>query len=93
MQDNDTWTINERYYSKLDKGGLMFVFEQAEKNLAETNNIANYIVDRSTYLITLVTGLIIGIIAYIASNYSNIQPIYLSFLALYLHNDILALQY
>jgi hypothetical protein len=55
---------NKENYSKLNKDQAKFIFDQAEKQLKETSDAGNLVVTRATTVITLLSGLAIGLIGF-----------------------------
>lgn len=67
---NTEWP-NKDNLDKLELKEAEFLFSQAEKQLKETGDIGNLVVTRATTLITLVSGLLIGIIGYAFSRWQT----------------------
>lgn len=55
---------NIENFEKLKLEEVKFIFEQAEKQLKETSDVSSLLISRTTTLVTLITGLMVGVIGY-----------------------------
>lgn len=61
---SDTHWPNIAILKKFQSNEAKFIFEQAEKQVRETSDAGNLVVSRSTFLITIIAGLTIGLVSY-----------------------------
>jgi len=65
MRPNEfNYQIDKEYKKKIGCDEAKFIFEQAEKSFIDTIETSKKIFERSSALITLLSGIIIGLIAY-----------------------------
>lgn len=69
------WKADDPFKAKLTKEDAKFVFEQAEKQVKDSVETAAIIVARTNTLLTVVSGLIIGITAYIIKRWGEIHTL------------------
>ncbi len=66
MEEKEIW-YNPENTSKLSEADAKFIFEQAEKQLKETSDVAATVVTRTTTLCTVVAAVLIGLIGFTIS--------------------------
>jgi hypothetical protein len=62
--DNEVWKILPEYEAKLTLEDSKFIFERAEKSFNDTIDTSKRILERSSSLLTLVSGLMVAMVAY-----------------------------
>jgi hypothetical protein len=67
MNTENQWPQSNENKDKLTLDDVKFIFEQSDKRLKKTTEIGQIIVARTVTIISILTGLIIGIIGYIFS--------------------------
>ena len=68
---NFRWTANILNKEKLTHEDAKFVFEQVEKQVKDSIETAAIIVNRTSSLLTIISGLIIGLTAYIIQEWEG----------------------
>jgi hypothetical protein len=75
MKEAETsdWKIDLEYKKKLKLEDAKFIFEQAEKSFGDTSETSKKILDRSSSLLTLISSILIGLVAYSISKWEKTQ--------------------
>jgi len=105
MISNNRWKPNTAHLDKMTEPEAKFIFEQAEKKLKEISDNIDLVVGRTTTLLMLIIGFIIGLMGYSINKWDSNNSIdsilitciviilYLILIAVYLSSNIKSREY
>jgi len=72
--------ISQEQLDDMDESQLKFIFDQAEKQLKDSLSIGDTLVTRTTTSLTIVSGLLVGLVGYAINRWemSKIDPLFYS---------------